>query len=133
MKLIQDYSRISSDNLGGIFEYMLRQGEEAEVFTFKEEWIDIGSFESYLSAHRSLSKHNQISESASVEDSELGSAVEIAKNCRIQNCRLDQVIVMEGCQLKNVRLRGCIIDKNCRLEDVDLDYKMIREGAVIKG
>lgn len=133
LKLIQDYARISADNLGGIFEYLLQQDEEAEVFAFDEEWIDIGSFESYLDAHKLLCLENKISENSDIKNSEIGRAVEIGKNCNVVNCELDQVIVMDGCSLKNARLRGCIIDKNCIIEDVDLDHKMIREGAIIRG
>jgi len=133
LSLIQQYSQISSDNLGGIFEYLLEKKEEAEVFTFAEEWIDIGSFESYLKAHQLLCKKNLIDPNSLVKDSELGPAVDIAKDCQIENCELEQVIIMEGCHIKDARIKSCIIDKNCHIEGVDLDHKMIREGSVIQG
>lgn len=130
---ISDFSRISSDNLGGIFEYLLKKNAEIDVFAFDEEWIDIGSFESYLDAHIKLLTDNRIAENSQVSNTELGSAVEIGPSCRVEDSFLDQVILMEGCQVRNARLRGCIVDKNCVIEGVDLDHKMIREGSIIQG
>ncbi|MDZ4216777.1 MAG: sugar phosphate nucleotidyltransferase, partial [Candidatus Gracilibacteria bacterium] len=103
LSAIVEYSRTAADNLGGIFEYLLQLGEEVEVFSFEEMWIDIGSFESYLSAHRSLMRQNQIDPSSRVTNSHLGAAVDIAANCEIDNCEMDEVIVMEGCVIRNAR------------------------------
>lgn len=133
LALIQEYAQISADNLGGIFEYLLQKNEEAEVFTFAGEWIDIGSFESYLKAHTTLMKENQIHPRSIVDNCELGEAVEIGKDCYLHNCVLDQVIIMDGCKIKDARLRGCIIDKDCIIEGVDMDHKMIRARSVIRG
>jgi glucose-1-phosphate thymidylyltransferase len=131
--LIQEYSRHSSDNLGGIFEYLLQRQEPVEVFRFTEDWIDIGSFESYLAANRLLLRENQISQNSKILNCDIGESVDIGKNCILENCSLDQVIIMEGCRIKDSRLRGCVIDKNCTIEGVDLDHKMIRGGATIRG
>lgn len=133
LELIQEYARISSDNLGGIFEYLLKKNEPVEVYSFAEKWIDIGSFESYLEAHRYLSKGNLIDPSSTIQASALGSAVEVGKNCVLENCDLEEVIIMDDCQIRNARIRGCIIDKNCVIEGVDLDHKMIRAGSRIQG
>ena len=131
LHLIREYSRLSSDNLGGIFEYLLKKNQEVEVFPFTETWIDIGSFESYLSAHRLLSHENHIAPGSQLINCTLGDAVEVGKNCFLENCTLDGVIIMDGCRIRDARLRGCVIDKNCVIEGVDLDHKMVREGSVI--
>lgn len=133
LQFIKDYARISADNLGGIFEYLLKMGEEVEVYSFSENWIDIGSFDSYLTAHRLLTKNNLIADSAKIINSTLGKSVEIDINCVLENCSVEESIIMEGARLKNARIRGCIIDKDCLIEDVDLDHKMIRAGAKIQG
>lgn len=127
------YSEIAADNLGGIFEYLLEKEAPIDVFTFSEDWIDIGSFESYLDAHKQLLNENSIHESSQIIDCQLGESVDIGPDCIIENSELDHVIVMKGARIKNARLRGCIIDQHCQIEDVDLDRKMIREGTVIKG
>ncbi|MGE3278595.1 MAG: sugar phosphate nucleotidyltransferase [Candidatus Altimarinota bacterium] len=133
LPLLQDYARLSADNLGGIFEYLLKRNESVDVYSFDAPWIDIGSFESYLNAHRLLSPENRIASSSQVTNSELGSSVEIAEHCSIENCLIEESIILEGCQIKDARIRGCIIDKNCVIEGVDLDHKMIRGGSEIRG
>jgi glucose-1-phosphate thymidylyltransferase len=129
---ISDYSQIAADNLGGIFEYLLEKEAHIDVFPFEEEWIDIGSFDSYLEAHAKLLEGHRIHKTAKVSDSELGSGVDIGANCIVENSVLEQVILMDGCTIRNARLRGCVIDKDCVIEGVDLDRKMIREGTVLK-
>jgi glucose-1-phosphate thymidylyltransferase len=129
---ISDYSQIAADNLGGIFEYLLEKNAHIDVFPFEEDWIDIGSFESYLQAHAQLLKGQRVHKSASVKDSELGQGVDIGADCIVENSMLDQVIIMEGCTIRNSRLRGCVIDKDCVIEGIDLDRKMLREGTVLR-
>lgn len=130
---ICEYAKQSADNLGGIFEYLLHQHEEVEVFAFTENWLDIGSFDSYLAAHRLLSQHHRLAPDAKVVRSQLGNAVEIGERCLVEDSELDEVILMEGCVVRHARLRGCIVDKNSTIENVDLDHKMIREGTRIQG
>ncbi|MBM3229940.1 nucleotidyltransferase family protein, partial [Candidatus Parvarchaeota archaeon] len=48
------YAAKHKDNLGGIFEHFLTQGQPVDVFEFSEPWYDIGSFESYLAANLEL-------------------------------------------------------------------------------
>ncbi len=129
---IADYSQIAADNLGGIFEYLLEKKAHIKVFPFEEEWIDIGSFESYLQAHAQLLEGQRIHPSAQVSDTEIGKSVDIGADCIVENSSLDQVIIMEGCTVRNARLRACVIDKDCIIEGIDLDRKMIREGTVLR-
>lgn len=129
---IADYSQVAADNLGGIFEYLLEKEAEIDVFPFEEDWIDIGSFESYLQAHSQLLKGQRIHPSSQVVDCELGAAVDIGADCVVENSVLEQVIIMDGCRIKNARLRGCVIDEDCVIEGVDLDHKMIREGTQLR-
>lgn len=123
---------ISADHLGGVFEYLLKQGSEIEVFSFEEPWIDIGSFESYLEGHRLLLPGQRISSTATVKESRLGEAVEIGDHCTLEGCELENVMIFRGSKIRNSRLRGCIIDECCDIEEVDLDHKMIRSGTVLK-
>lgn len=133
LAFICEYARQSADNLGGIFEYLLQQKQDVEVFAFTEQWLDIGSFESYLAAHRLLSEQNRLAPDAKIVRSHLGNAVEIGAGCLVEDSELDEVILMEGCTVRHARLRGCIVDKNSTIESVDLDHKMIRAGTVIRG
>ena len=130
---IQKASAQSADHLGAVFEHLLRKGVAIDVFSFPEPWIDIGSFESYLSAHRLLLSGQRISDLSSVNGSRIGASVEIGDDCRIENSELEESLIMGGTTIRNARLRGCIVDHDCLLENVDLDHKMIRAGTTIRG
>ena len=130
---IREYAAISKDNLGGIFEHLLGKQAEIDVFAFQEDWIDIGSFESYLEAHQRLLPQAQIHESSQLTHVQIGTAVDIGADCILENCELDRVIILSGCTIRNARLRGCIVDHDCIIEGIDLDHKMIRSGSILKG
>lgn len=130
---IHEYAAISKDNLGGIFEHLLEKSADIDVFAFTEDWIDIGSFESYLDAHQRLLPHAEIHPSAQLTNVEIGSSVDIGADCVLENCELDQVIILSGCTIRNARLRGCIVDHDCEIEGLDLDHKMIRSGSILRG
>ncbi|MDF2378887.1 MAG: NDP-sugar synthase [Candidatus Gracilibacteria bacterium] len=129
---IKDYSLLNADNLGGVFEYLLARKQDVEVFQFDEEWIDIGSFESYLAAHNQLMDGSDVHHTSAVSNSTLGDAVHIGENVVIEDSVLEEVIVMDNCVIKNSHLRSCIIDKGCVIEGVDLTKKMIRAGSEIQ-
>ena len=130
---IQAYAHIANDNLGGIFEFLLEKAQEIEVYSFEEDWVDIGSFASYLDAHRLLMPENQISGDSRLENTDIGRAVQVGKGCSIKNSSLNEVIIMENCEITDANLRGCIIDENCQISGVDLNHKMIRAGSIIRG
>jgi glucose-1-phosphate thymidylyltransferase len=125
---ICEYSKLKADNLGGVFEYLLSKGETIDAFAFDEQWIDIGSFSSYIQAHRSLQTQSTTADSSTVMNSTLGSGVNIGEFCVIEDCILENVLIMSGCKLRNSRLRDCIVDTNCIIEGLDLEHKMIRSG-----
>lgn len=133
LPLLQEYSKHSKDNLGSIFEFLLKKKEAVHVFSFSEPWLDIGSFESYLEAHLLLTKKNHTADYGIVKNCQFRGAVDIGKDCFVENSWLEDCLIMEQCTIKNARLRRCIIDKSCTIENVDLDHKMIREGAIVKG
>src|SRR3989338_2724134 len=64
LPILTDYAKVKPDNLGGIFEEFLHRKIPVECFTFTEPWMDIGSFHSYLDAHREL-----VGESALIDPS----------------------------------------------------------------
>jgi len=134
LKDIIYYAQEKNDDLGGVFEYMLKQGETIHYFPFNEEWYDIGSFNSYISAHQNIQGNEIIIEKTTKTDqkSQLIGAVYIGKYSSIQNSIIENSIIMNNCQIKNTVIRNCIIDQNTNIKNIDLNHKMIREGLEIK-
>lgn len=128
------YAKKNNDDLGGVFEYLLSQGETIHYFSFSNEWYDIGSFSAYISAHKSLQGENHIIHDSVDydDDSNFFGAVFIAKETKIQNSVIENSIIMDGCYIENCVIRDSVIDKNCILSGIDLHSKIIRETTEIK-
>lgn len=126
------YAKEKNDDLGGIFEYMLTQGEKIHYYSFDDEWYDIGSFSAYLSAHKDKQADEKIVHEASIDkSSDLSGAVYLGKNTIVENSHIQDSIIMENCVIRNCVIRNCVIDKNTHIEGIDLNHKIIREGTEI--
>jgi len=131
---IVEYAKEKHDDLGGIFEYLLQKGVTIDVFSFKEKWFDVGSFEGYLKANREL-LDNHIIENGHVEKvgiNQLKGGVYLGDNVTIENSTLENAVVLKGCKIVNCVIRNCIVDEKSRLTNIDLSHKMIRQGSVIE-
>ena len=128
--LLVDHARHHPDNVGGMFEELLRQGKPVDCFIFGEPWFDIGSFEAYLEATKALVGERVLTEeTASLERTQCNGAVVIGKNTHVKDCELHNVVLFENCTIEDCVLQDCIIDNNCTLKGVDLTGKMLRAGT----
>lgn len=127
---LRAFAKIKPDNVGGIFEELLRLGKTVECFTFKEPWFDIGSFEAYIEATKELiGVHNQIDASSRMDETVTEGSVVIGPHCHITNSQLHDVVIFGDCRIDDCVLRHCIIDEGCTLKKVDLTGKMLRAGT----
>lgn len=133
LSIIVEYSRDHPDHIGGIFEELLRQQIPVDCFTFREPWFDIGSFHSYLDAHRLLvAGNNIIAHTAQAQDTELQGSVTIGEGSTVTKTRLNDCMIFDRCRITDCELRDCIVDDDCVLEGVDLRGKMLRAGTVLR-
>ncbi|MBU0727486.1 NDP-sugar synthase [Patescibacteria group bacterium] len=131
---IIDYAKKKNDDLGGVFEYLMQKGELIDVFVFDEKWYDIGSFDAYLKANKELIG-NQIIEKSNVKkegNNKLIGSVFLGRNTTINNCVLEDTVILNDCNIDNCVIRKCVIDENCTLKNLDLSHKMIRQGSEIE-
>lgn len=122
-------AKIKPDNVGGIFEELLRLGRSVECFTFTDPWFDIGSFEAYLEATRTLVGNQTLTHDAQPIDNTCERSVVIGKGSKVQKSTLRDVVVFEGCDIDDCVLENCIIDDGCVLKGIDLNGKMLRTGT----
>lgn len=129
------YAAIKPDNVGGIFEELLRLGKRVECFTFTEPWFDIGSFEAYLDATRMLVGEQILTaDGSAIAACTCEGSVVLGKNSQAAASRLRDTVVFEGSIIENCIIENCIIDDNCVLKGVDLTGKMLRAGTtLVKG
>lgn len=130
LSVVKDYAKVKPDNLGGIFEEFLRKNLAVEYFTFTEPWMDIGSFHSYLDAHRELiGERALIDPTATVKETECRGSVTIGKNCSIEGSELTDCMIFDNVTIRNCTLKNCVIDDGCVLEGIDLQKQMLRTGT----
>lgn len=130
LPVLRDYAKVKPDNLGGIFEELLRKNISVEYFTFREPWMDIGSFHSYLDAHRELvGEQALIDPGARVNGTECRGSVTIGKGCIIDGSELTDCMIFDNVTIRNCTLRNCVIDDGCILEGIDLQKQMLRAGT----
>ncbi|MDB4977858.1 MAG: glucose-phosphate thymidylyltransferase [Candidatus Peribacteria bacterium] len=130
-----DYAHRHHDNIGGIFEELLRQHTKLEAFVFTDTWFDVGSFESYMTATMALVGENVRTGEAVAMDPETkceGSVV-IGSGSIIRNSTLKDVVIFESCMIDDCRLEHCVIDRNCILRGVDLERKMLMAETKLEG
>lgn len=133
LPILVEYATVKPDNLGGIFEELLRRNIPVECFTFSEQWMDIGSFHSYLAAHKELVGESAlIAPSAAVESTELRGSVTIGKNCFIRGSELADCMIFDNVTIKDCSLCNCVIDDDCVLEGIDLQKQMLRAETRLK-
>jgi len=129
---VVEYAREYADNLGGLFEYFLRNGEDVRAFSFREAWFDIGSFGAYLQAHKFLLGSKQIlGQGITRDNTQLRGAIVIGDNVKLKDCTIIDSVVLDDCVLEDCVIKNSVIDQGCHLRGLDLDYKIIRAGVRI--
>lgn len=133
LKDIIEYARVHNDDLGGIFEYLKQKSETINIFCFDDFWFDVGSFQGYLEAHKSLQEKEVLCDmNTKVVQSSLSGAISLSDGCMIQNSVLENVIVFPNVTLKNCEIRNCIIDESVKISNLDVSYKIIRSGTCLE-
>ncbi len=148
LKHIITYSKDHADDLGGIFEFCMKKNISVEYFSFDEEWYDIGSFSSFMSANKyfldnGLNKNYDtkkiISPSAQLDFStkefihsvdEENNFCIIGENVILKNVKITNSIIMDSCNLENVDITNSLICPNSVIKNRDFYEKIVRENTL---
>ena len=132
LPVLREYAAVHPDNVGGIFEELLRRGKRVDCFVFREPWFDIGSFGAYLDATRALvGDAALVAPGATMARTEREGSAVLGPGCRVEDSRLQDVVLFGDCVIEDCVLENCVIDEGCRLRGVDLAGKMLRAGTVL--
>lgn len=124
------FAKRKPDNVGGIFEELLRLDRRVECFRFTEPWFDIGSFESYLEATRALVGERVMhNETSKIQDTRSNGSVVIGAGNTVARSTLTDTVLFDRCIVDDCVLTHCIIDDDCVLKGVDLSGQMLRAGT----
>lgn len=130
-KLIK-FSKQSPDALGAVMSAFLTQGVKVHATVVNGDWFDVGSYEAYLQAHKTLqSEALKIEATAEVTNCEFKGKVFIAAGAKVSHSVLVDTVVYPDTVLENCRISQSVIDQKCILKGVDLSMKLVREGTSI--
>lgn len=130
LPILHEYAQTCPDALGGIFVELLRRQKEIIAHKVRGDWFDVGSFETYLEAHKKLQKEDfKKGHRVQKEHNIFQGKVYIGDDCSIQSCRITDSILYPGCVLENCHISNSIIDESCHLSGLDLNQKLIRKGT----
>lgn len=130
LPILMEYAKVKPDNVGGIFEELLKRSHPVRCFTFGEPWFDIGSFEAYLEATKAIVGDKlHIEPTVIIDETPTAGSVAIGRRSTIRNSNLTNVVIFENCKIDDCVLEDCILDNNCILKGIDLRGKMLREGT----
>ncbi len=133
LPVIVEHAAKHPDNVGGVFEEMLRRSLPIECFRFDEPWFDIGTFEAYMEATKALVGERVLEEVGSeTEQSICSGSVVVGKRSVVSRSELRDVVLFEDCIVEDCVLSSCILDRGCVLRNVELEGKMLREGAHLR-
>jgi len=124
---LHDLAEKYPDRLGEIIAELIRQKKTVWASLNSGDWFDVGSFESYLEAHKSISE-KPVSK-VFLEKNHLSGKVFIGEGSVVENCRLTDCIIYPNNTLKNCHISQSALDESCILEGVDLNNKIIRKGT----
>jgi glucose-1-phosphate thymidylyltransferase len=132
LPILHDFAQKAPDALGGIFPELLDQGKIVLATEVAGDWFDVGSFETYLAAHKTLQKE-ALRTGKNVENwnNKCSGKVYLGDNTVVKNCRLSDVIVYPGTHLENCHISQCVIDENCDLQSLDLNQKLVRRKTKV--
>ena len=127
--LLHDYADKNPDSLGGVFTYFLEHKKEVTAKEVEGPWFDVGSFETYLEAHKTLGTKKPQVQGQVDKKSSLSGAVFIGEGAQVQNSVIINSIIYPGTYINGCQISHCIVDQNCNLQSLDLNHKLIRQNT----
>jgi glucose-1-phosphate thymidylyltransferase len=94
--------------MGHLVAGYLERGERVEVYRATEAWHDIGTFGSYLEAHRALLSPGQRQSLVSLQN-HLEGIVYVHPTAQVSGSRLHNCIVLAGAEVKDAVLTDCVV------------------------
>ena len=126
---VQFEAYLSDDNNPdepGWFIQWLQERNPVQAFTFDGAWFDIGTPESYLDAVAwALDGQSVVAESATVEESTIGSNVHVMADATVTDSTLEGSLVFPGATVESAELRETIVDEQAAVRGIDLSGALV--------
>lgn len=133
LNALQAFAKKEPDALGGIFPELLKKRVEILAVPVPGKWFDVGSFDTYLAAHKQLDPEKENTIDGIVRNSELVGKVHIGEGAIVENSVIVDSIIYPGTKLIDCRISNSVIDEDCHFERVDLNCKLVRRNTKLNG
>ncbi len=118
----------------GWFIQWLQDRGTVSAFTFDDAWYDIGTAESYLEAVEwATGGEAVVHDGATVEDSELGSNVQIMDGATVTGSTIENSVVFPNATVTDAEISDSIVDIEASVEGVDLTESLVGEYTQLEG
>lgn len=132
LEFIINYAEKNNDDLGGVFEFLLKKEHAIGYFDFTEKWFDIGSFNALLESQKYIIGNKIIDKRLNKDEnvSLLGS-IFLSKTAVVKNSILENVIIMDDSFIENCSLRNTIVGKNVKLLNIHVSKTALRDNTFL--
>ena len=118
----------------GWFIQWLQDRGTVSAFTFDDAWYDIGTAESYLEAVEwATGGEAVVHDGATVEDSDLGSNVQIMDGATVTGSTIENSVVFPNATVSDAAISDSIVDIEASVDGVDLTDSLVGEYTQLEG
>jgi glucose-1-phosphate thymidylyltransferase len=122
--LLAEVAEGSLPQMGHLVGQYLEQGHRIGVHRLTGDWHDIGTFASYLEAHRALVS-SSISQSLAALGNRIEGVVYVHPGAHVAGSKLINCIVFDGAHVQNADLTNCVVQPSVRIEDRVVQGKLL--------
>jgi NDP-sugar pyrophosphorylase family protein len=135
LEAVREIARRQVPQMGHLVEALLKRGETVSVYPVTGEWHDIGTYQSYLEAHRSHMSRAE-AERLRSQGNRLEGVVYVHPAARVSGSVLRNCVVFADSEVRGAELTDCVVQSDVVLADRVVQGKLIardRELALAAG
>lgn len=121
---IQDIALEAPAQMGYLVQGLLRKGEVIDVEKVTGEWHDIGTFTSYLQAHR-LYMSDKSTRHLVEQGNRIEGIVYVHPTATIRGSTLRNCVVLENTHITNTTLTECVVQPHIAINSRIIERKLI--------
>lgn len=116
------------DEPGRLIEWA-HEETDMYAFSFDGDWFDIGTRKGYLDATKAVVSENNIS--GDTKNCDIGENVIVMEGAELENVKIENSIIFNEAIIKDSEVRNSLIDRNSDIEGADLNGAIIGEHTTL--
>lgn len=125
---LRDAAEGGATQMGHLVSTLLERQVPVAVHPVTGEWHDIGTFNSYVEAHRSHMGSRALLDLAA-RGNQVSGTVYVHPSAQVVNCRLQNCVIFAHTQVSNASLSDCVVQAHTSIQDRVLQRRVISREA----